>query len=131
MERRDVLTFAGTRPGFEQGFQQFRALLDRHHLQPRLRYRCELVFEEVVSNIIRHAYADDAEHSISLGLVVDADYVELRFEDDGVPFDPRQPVARRRDDSQELDTGGRGLVLIRSVVERLDYERPPEQHNRP
>ena len=66
MEGGDVLTFAGTRAGFEQGFGQFRAILDRYPLQSRTRYGCELVFEEIVRNIIRHGYADNQEHYISM-----------------------------------------------------------------
>jgi serine/threonine-protein kinase RsbW len=128
MESREVLTFAGTRSGFEQAFRQFRAILDRHQLQPRARYRCELVFEEVVSNIIRHGYADDLEHRITLTFI-HSDHLELNFEDDGVPFDPRQPVPARAEPSPGSDDGGRGLVLVRSVAERLDYERTPEQRN--
>ena len=27
------------------------------------------------------------------------------------------------------DSGGRGLVLLRSVAERIDYERTPQQRN--
>jgi serine/threonine-protein kinase RsbW len=129
MENRDVLTFAGTRAGFEHGFRQFRSLLDRHHLQPGVRYRCELVFEEVVSNIIRHGYADDREHAISIAVGLRGNHVELEFEDDGVPFDPREPVPARADAPSDSDSGGRGLVLVRSVAGRLDYRRSPQHRN--
>ena len=60
--------------------------------QPRTRYWCELVFEEIVSNIIRHGYADSQKHRISTTVAIHGDRVELYLEDDGVPFDPRQPV---------------------------------------
>jgi serine/threonine-protein kinase RsbW len=126
----DVVVFAGSRAGFEHGSGQFRAILDRHPLQPGTRYRCELVFDEIVSNIIRHGYADDnQEHRISVTVAVEGDRVELHFEDDGVAFDPRQPVPAR-EVPPDTDYGGRGLVLLRSVAERIDYERTPQQRNR-
>jgi len=129
MESRDVLTFAGTRPGFERAFRQLRTILDRHNLHPEVRYRCELVFEEVVSNIIRHGYDDDREHRICLVLGVHGNNLELLFEDDGVPFDPRRPMAARPAPPPDSDNGGRGLRLLRSVADRLDYERTPTAHN--
>jgi anti-sigma regulatory factor (Ser/Thr protein kinase) len=129
MESRDVLTFAGSRAGFEQGFGQLRAILDRHPLQPRTRYRCEVVFEEIVSNIIRHGYVDNQEHRISMTVAIHGDRVELHFEDDGVPFDPRQPMPARAEAPPHSDCGGRGLVLLRSVAEHIDYERTPQRRN--
>jgi anti-sigma regulatory factor (Ser/Thr protein kinase) len=129
MESRDVLTFAATRAGFERAFRQLRTILDRHPLQRRARYRCELVFEEVVSNIIRHGSADDRKPRISMTLGLRGDRLELRFEDDGVPFDPRQPAAAPVESPLGSDRGGRGLLLVRSVAEHLDYERTPQQRN--
>jgi anti-sigma regulatory factor (Ser/Thr protein kinase) len=124
----DVVTFAGSLAGLGQGFGQLRAILDRHPLPPGTRYRCELVFEEIVTNIIRHGYADDQEHRISVTVAIDGDRVELHFEDDGVAFDPRQPVPPRLAPPHS-DRGGRGLALVRSVAERLHYERTPLQQN--
>lgn len=129
MEGGEVLTFAGTRAGFEQGFGQLRAILDRYPLQSRTRYGCELVYEEIVSNIIRHGYADNQEHRISMTVAVQDDRVELHFEDDGMAFDPRQPVLTRAEAPPDSDSGGRGLVLLRSIAERIDYERTPQQRN--
>src|SRR5262245_59167784 len=124
----EVVAFAGSRAGFERGLDTLRAILDRHALEARTRYRCELVFEEIVTNIIRHGYADDQEHHISVTVAVDGDRVKLHFEDDGVAFDPRQPVPPRAE-SVDSDSGGRGLTLLRSVSERIDYERTPHQQN--
>lgn len=123
----DVVAFAGSRAGFERGLTGFRAVLNRHALEPRTRYRCELVFEEIVSNIIRHGCADDQEHHISVTVAVIGDRVTLHFEDDGVAFDPRQSVPAR--ESVGSDSGGRGLALVRSVSERIDYERTPNHEN--
>src|SRR5262245_12705281 len=127
--REDVIAFAGDRAGFKQGASDFHALLDRHPLQPRTRYRCELVFEEVVSNIIRHGYTDNDEHRVSVTVAVDGDRVTLRFEDDGVAFDPRQAAPAPAEAPPDSDLGGRGLALVRSVSERMDYERTPHHRN--
>ena len=57
-------------------------------LQHRARYYCELVFEEVVTNIIKHGYTDDGEHDVEVWLDVRGDGIVLTFEDDGLPFNP-------------------------------------------
>src|SRR5262245_36931756 len=115
----EVIAFAGSRAGFEQGLGEFRTILDRHTLDPRTRYRCEWVLEEIVTNIIRHGYADHQQHQISVTVSVDGDRLTLHFEDDGVAFDPRQPVPARPE-SVDSDSGGRGLSLVRAVSEHVD-----------
>ena len=50
--------------------------------------KCELVFEEVVTNILRHAYRHDREHDITVLIDFPDSAIVLQFEDDGVPFDP-------------------------------------------
>jgi anti-sigma regulatory factor (Ser/Thr protein kinase) len=77
----------------------------------------------------RPGFEHDQEHRISVTLAVDQDRVKLHFEDDGVAFDPRQPVQAAVKAPPDSDSGGRGLVLLRSVAERIDYERTPDQRN--
>ena len=119
MEGSEVLTFAASRAGFEQGFGRLRAILDRHPLLPGTRYRCELVFAEIVSNVIRHGYGDNQEHRISMTVAIHGDRVELHFEDDGVAFDPRQPVPGRAAALPTLTPGGEDsccCVQLQSVL---------------
>jgi len=55
----------------------------------------------------------------------------MRFEDDGVPFDPAgyQPAAPSGS-ILEASIGGRGLLLLRSAASRLEYERTSQDRNR-
>jgi anti-sigma regulatory factor (Ser/Thr protein kinase) len=48
-----VATFSGTRAGFVRAFSDLRRTLDQRELPQKARYECELVFEEVVTNILR------------------------------------------------------------------------------
>jgi serine/threonine-protein kinase RsbW len=125
------LTFPATRAGFTRAFADLRRALDGHLLQPRARYKCELVFEEVVTNIVKHGYADDREHSIDVSVDFPDNTVVMRFEDDGVPFDPREHVPLEHSGSiLDASVGGRGLLLLRTATRRLDYQRTPDQRNR-
>ena len=131
MQRGEVLTFHGTRSGFNEAFRTLRQTLDQHDLPARARYHCELVFDEVATNIIRHAYADEREHQISVALEFHSDAVVMTFEDDGIEFDPsKRPPARPPETIDDAETGGRGLLLVRMAAHRLQYERTIQQHNR-
>src|SRR5918993_1264539 len=112
-----VLIFPGTRAGFERGFAELRHALDAHSLAQRVRYYGELVFEEVVTNIIKYAYTDDREHNIAVWLDVRRDAIVLTFEDDGLAFNPLDgPVADAPPAQRKDAVGGRGLLLVRTAA---------------
>jgi anti-sigma regulatory factor (Ser/Thr protein kinase) len=129
--RRIDLRLAATREGFATGFDELRRGLDTLPLDARARFSVELIFEEVVANLVRHGARSDGRTSLSLELVLRDDAVELTFLDDGVPFDPRErsdPAPAR--DLEHAEVGGRGLMLVRSVSKELQYARTPEGQNR-
>jgi anti-sigma regulatory factor (Ser/Thr protein kinase) len=125
------LAFPSTRPGFTHAFGQLRTALDTYAVERQTRYRCELVFEEVVTNIMRHAYEREGAHEIAVAMVITSTAVIMIFEDDGRPFDPTvvHPPAPDRD-IQTAGDGGRGLVLVRRAARELRYERTAEALNR-
>jgi serine/threonine-protein kinase RsbW len=126
-----LLTFSGTRAGFTRAFADLRRTLDAHTLPERARYNCELVFEEVVTNVIRHGYNDDREHRIDIALELLDDAIVIRFEDDGIPFDPRkyEPITHSNP-TEDAPIGGRGLLLVRTAARQLEYERTNDRKNR-
>jgi serine/threonine-protein kinase RsbW len=132
MQSGHVLTFPGTLAGFERAFGDLRRALDGRPLRREVRYKCELVFEELVTNIIKHGYVDDGrEHWIEASFDFPDDMIVMSFEDDGVPFDPReQPSAERSGSLLDVKIGGRGLLLVRQAARRVEYERTPQQRNR-
>jgi anti-sigma regulatory factor (Ser/Thr protein kinase) len=123
-----AVRFAGTRENFERAFTSLRGTLDAQQLGPAARYNVELVFEEIVANIVRHGGTDGREVDVLVTLELGAESISLTFDDDGVAFDPRSradPPPRAR---QGL--GGFGLVLVRRAATSLAYVRTPEGRNR-
>ena len=57
---------------------------------PRTVYLTNLALEEMLSNVIRHGYADGRAHSIRVGMRADDTGIEVRIVDDGRAFDPTQ-----------------------------------------
>jgi serine/threonine-protein kinase RsbW len=126
-----VVTFPATRAGFTRAFADLRRALDDRDLPEKARYYCELVFEEVVTNILKHGYTDEREHDIEVSIDFPDSAIVMRFEDDGIPFDPlKHPPATPTGSIADLKIGGRGLTLLRAAASRLDYTRTPDHRNR-
>jgi len=128
-------------PAREESLPRFRQLaLDcaaSAGLDQAAQARVELVLEEALVNVVRHAYADalpDAERPVELSCGLTADAVfGLTLTDWGPPFDPVGGAAARPDDGSpeaelevELEANleadlehrelcGMGLFLIRTM----------------
>jgi anti-sigma regulatory factor (Ser/Thr protein kinase) len=130
MQNGHVLTFPATRAAFAQAFSDFQRALDDYSLTGPARYRCELVFEEVVTNVIRHGHRDESAHRVRVALDGRNGKIVIRFEDDGRPFDPTKPALGARQPDRASSDGGHGLLLIRTAAESLEYERTVDDRNR-
>ena len=126
-----ALDFPATLAGFEQGFTQLRTGLDSEALEPLTRYRIELVFEEIVANIVRHGAPKGGAKDVRVTFDVQGDSILLTFDDDGSPYDPRTrgdpPPAKSL---EEVGIGGRGLLMVRRASSAIDYCRTADQRNR-
>lgn len=100
------------------------AFLDGIGASARERYAVELVLEEAFMNIVRHAFADDAEHLVDLSLRSEPGQLLLELADDGVPFDPgAHPAPARATSIEAVRPGGLGLQLMWRYVDSLQYRR--------
>jgi anti-sigma regulatory factor (Ser/Thr protein kinase) len=125
------MRFPGTREGFGHAFERLRSALDAHQLDSTARYNTELVFEEIVANLVKHAAPADRELDVRVILESRPDAILLTFEDDGKPFDPREHAAPEQPNLRgEEKVGGFGLKLVRRAASALDYVRTPEGRNR-
>jgi anti-sigma regulatory factor (Ser/Thr protein kinase) len=122
-----LLRFPSQPEGFERAAADVRAALDQAGVAGRARGRAELVFEEVVSNVLRHGAARHIDVSVASG----DNALVLSFEDDGPPFDPlQQPGPVLPKSVEEANVGGLGLFLVRQVATTLRYDRTRDAKNR-
>ena len=108
-----------------------RDALDAVQLDGATRYNAELVFEEVIANIVGHGAPDGHALEVRFTLEVRSDSIILTFEDNGMLFDPRgraDPPPQKSLDQARI--GGYGLMLVRHAVSSLDYLQTTEGHNR-
>ncbi len=93
-------------------------------LDPQAAYLLELVLEEMVSNIIKYGYDDDAPHQIFVSVIFGESAVDLCLKDDGHPFDPlRQCAADTDAPLEERCIGGLGIHLVRRMAGNVSYRR--------
>jgi anti-sigma regulatory factor (Ser/Thr protein kinase) len=118
------LKFAATFDAYAQASTELARVLDARRLRPGPRYKVELVFEEIVSNIIRHGCARKPDCKVEVSVAFGAGVIVLDFHDDGQPFDPRDhAVADAPHTLDDAGHGGLGLLLVRKASATIAYER--------
>ena len=101
-----------------------RSFCNDHQVTAAVTDDIALALEELLMNVVEHAYGDDQGRSILLALAWHDDTLTAVVEDSGRPFDPT--AAPPPDLDAALDDrpiGGLGVHLARSVVDEMRYER--------
>lgn len=89
-------------------------------------FNIELVTTEAVVNAIRHAYRG-SRGPVELDLHWADDRLSVRVVDYGLPFtDFDSYAAREIDELDPLSTSGRGIIIIRSLMDHLSYSCDPQ-----
>ena len=96
---------------------------------PRTVAALQVALEEVLNNILSHAYADPDPHKIEVRLNVDAAAATLEFLDDGVPFDPTQPRSTPPADDTMDEMGGLGILFVHRLMDEVAFERVGERNH--
>ncbi len=105
------------------------AFLKEKDLSERSLFIARLALEEVLTNIVKYSYADEALHTIEVTAGVTDGRVALEFRDDGRPFDPLQePAPKFGEPAQTQRLGGRGIHLVRIFATEVRYGREHERN---
>ena len=107
---------------------EFNAFAQRMGIDNPLRRRVNLVFDELINNIVSYGYPDQGEHTIHISVEIVDSRLKITIEDDGIAFNPFE--APEPEISQELEArqiGGLGIYLIRHLMDEIHYAR--EQGN--
>jgi anti-sigma regulatory factor (Ser/Thr protein kinase) len=93
-------------------------------LTPKCCFELNLALEEHFTNIISHAYPDDAEHWITFSFCMTDSKLTICIEDDGQSFDPAAVIQPDTHCSIEnRDIGGLGIHLIKKIMDEITYQR--------
>ena len=98
-------------------------------VSPKRKYAVRLALDELLSNVLRYAYDDDARHRIDLELETNAPF-HLTIADDGKPFDPTAdaPPPVLGGPVEDRPIGGLGLHILKKMGLRLAYRREADRN---
>ena len=85
-------------------------------------WRFQLALEELLRNVISHAYPDRDEHQIEIAFDRNDSHLIATISDDGIPFNPLNAPPPDLDAAlEERGLGGLGIHLARNVVDDFTY----------
>jgi len=111
---------------FQDTFAQFAI---EHDLKTPTIRELHVVFDELLSNIVRYAYLDEKTHEFEVEIDVSTERLMITIVDYGIPFDPLE--ADTPDTSlplQERTIGGLGIHLVQNMVDEFTYERDGDRN---
>jgi serine/threonine-protein kinase RsbW len=124
MSRAETTTIRNRREEVARVAEAVDRLATEHHVDAEVVADLQVALDEVLSNIVDHGYADDAEHEIRVELRVAGGALEAIVEDDGVPFNPLQSAPPdTRSPLAERGIGGLGLHFVRNLMSEVSYAR--------
>ena len=86
--------------------------------------RVNLVFDEILSNIISYGYQDTERHEIVVTVELTGQRLVVSIEDDGIPFNPfAQEAPDTTASIEEREIGGLGIHLVQQVMDSATYQR--------
>lgn len=89
------------------------------------RYNVQLALQEMVTNVLRHAYGLDERGPIEVAFDLQDEALEIELRDRGPAFDPLS-FRRQRDeavDAAPTEVGGFGIEIARAVMDDVSYVR--------
>lgn len=84
----------------------------------------DVAMDEIGANISMYAFPENETHFYYVSFHNEAGELVFTFEDDGVPFDPTQPVDGHLDlPPEERPLGGLGIMMVKELMDKVEYER--------
>lgn len=102
-------------------FEDFAA---KHDFPKPTVMKINIVFDEILSNIISYAYRDSGVHLIEVKMELSGGRLTVTVSDYGLPFNPLTVAAPEMESSlEDREIGGLGIHLARSLVDEVSYHR--------
>jgi sigma-B regulation protein RsbU (phosphoserine phosphatase) len=104
--------------------EKFGTFADDCDIPPSVALKFNVIFDELLSNIISYAYTDDDEHDIEVRMERVGKRLTVTITDDGVPFNPLMVGKPDTELSlEDREIGGLGIHLVRNLVDDACYQR--------
>ena len=92
--------------------------------------KIELAVDEACTNVIKHAYANNSNQMIEVSIKVDQKKLIIIVADKGKGFDPEKIKLPDLNESiKKGRKGGLGLCLIKTLMDKVEFEIKPGSKN--
>lgn len=91
----------------------------------RLANQLNVVLTEAMVNAIRHANAGDPDKQVDVRIIISDNELLVQVFDQGQGFDLNSVQYPGFEEEDLLETGGRGIYIIRSLMDSVIYRRVP------
>jgi serine/threonine-protein kinase RsbW len=97
---------------------------DQIGLSKKCVFQINLAVDELFTNIVKYGFADDDLHIIGISLSHDDGKINIRVEDNGIPFNPAaKQTSELKDQIENCKVGGLGLHLVKRLMDDVKYQR--------
>ncbi|MEE8120787.1 MAG: SpoIIE family protein phosphatase, partial [Anaerolineales bacterium] len=104
--------------------EKFETFVEEFDIPQSVAMKFNVIFDELLSNVISYAYDDDDEHDIEVRMERVGKRLTVTITDDGVPFNPLSEEKPDTDLSlEDREIGGLGIHLVRNLVDDVSYQR--------
>lgn len=117
----DSLTVKANLKDIRLPCERLRALLDRASIPEETIGVCELALQELLTNLVNHAYKGNMNGQIVVRMAVNGKLVILQTEDTGSPARLNLDEVNMPE-PEELAEGGYGMAIIRALMDDVQYE---------
>ena len=115
---------AGTPGGIREAAAAFDGFQARHALSSEAVWPVQVALDEVLANIVGHAYEGRGDGVIDLTFVLDAGTLTVTIADDGPAIDPLAlPEPDTTTPLDDRQPGGLGIYLVKQLMRRVEYCR--------
>jgi len=98
-------------------------------LNKKCLFEIHLALEEHFTNVVSHGYQDAHEHTIKVSLAHANNRIEIKIEDDGIPFNPLEISAPDvRCGIEDRKIGGLGIHIAKHCVDKVEYQRKNDRN---
>lgn len=105
------------------------SITNKLQLDISLARRLRLAVEEAVVNVMEYAYPTETQGKITVKVMSDGHRLKVVIVDNGFPFDPT--LIEKTDttlSAEERPIGRLGLLLVRELMDSINYERENNQN---
>ncbi len=104
--------------------ETFEAFAEEFGIPATIAMKFNVIFDELLSNIVTYAYSDDDDHDIEVRMELAGKRLTVTITDDGVPFNPLSEKAPNiAAPLEDREIGGLGIHLVRNLIDDVTYHR--------